>query len=264
VVAKERSGLLDTLVTSCAGVQRRLTQYVVGKAAQRSLDTEPDPLMQAYTTSCCGAESWTPFDLITHRAGELSDGAFRSAALLRLGYPFFPECTVCALCNKSAGASLVHGLNCSATKQFGVTNRHTGFQDAMVETIRAMSGGKASVVAHAPVYADHGFVPLISPIPKGSKIIKGDFMVSLAPTWTRADQQLIVDVTVAMITEKNLAQARTTTGVVAANAELRKVNEVLQGVGRAGAQADALRRRALGHVRAQAARSVRLGQRRQV
>jgi len=29
-----------------------------------------------------------------------------------------------------------------------------------------------------------------------------------------------------MITEKNLAQARTTTGVVAATAELRKVNEV--------------------------------------
>jgi hypothetical protein len=225
-VAAERLALLDTLVTSASAVQRKLTMAVAGKMAERALATEPDPFMQAYTTSCRGPESWVAFDLFTYRQAELNDQEFRYQLLMRMGYPVFPGRSCCQLCQKQAGPSLVHGLNCKGTKQFGVTNRHTNFQNATVDAIRSFAGGKVMVVAHPPVYADHGFVPRTTPIPKGSKIIKGDFLVKFPATSTRTDQQKIVDVTVAAVTEKNLQQARSSTGAPAEAAELRKMKEV--------------------------------------
>ena len=81
-------GGLRRLLRSASSLIRRWPR---GKMAERALATEPDPYMQAYTTSCRGPESWVAFDLFTHRQAELmSDQEFRYQLLLRIGYPVFP------------------------------------------------------------------------------------------------------------------------------------------------------------------------------
>ena len=103
--------------------------------AERALDSEPDPLMEAYGRSGRAAKSWCPFELTTSPPSELGDDAFVAALLLRLGYPAHPDRTSCALCHAPAGPSMVHDLNCNALTNASVTRRHSAVQHAFCKGV---------------------------------------------------------------------------------------------------------------------------------
>ena len=224
-VADAREDLAKIAVSAGKGVQRELTAYVSSAIAERALDMEPDPLMEAYGRSGRAAESWCPFELTTSPPSELGDDAFVAALLLRLGYPAHPDRTSCALCHAPAGPSMVHDLNCNALTNASVTRQHSAVQRAFCKGVHDLRIPGVEVAEDAPLYAHH-FTPKFAATAANQTIVKADVAVELPPSNAEPGQQYLVDFIVTGPNQQNLAAARRTTGAMAEAAERGKVTNV--------------------------------------
>jgi hypothetical protein len=198
--------------------------------AQRKLEMEADPLMQAIARTCCSPESFAPFEVATYWESTLDDHSFKFVTELRLGIHVHPGRTTCKHCSKAAGPTRAHDLNCIGTNHVGVNSRHNNVQHATLTQIQRWNIPGLQLVRSSPRYDEHGFIPKNSQRrtrdDQGELVVMADALVDIPATANRRGGRKLVDFVVSGPTQDNLERARKSTGAIAQAAEERKIEKV--------------------------------------